>query len=105
MQAVANVLWSYATLAEAPGRATLDALEAAVARTARSMVPQAVANALWSYATLREAPARATLDALEAAVVRTARSANAQNIANALWSYAVRAVQGLRTATLITRSD
>ena len=83
-QAVANTLWSYATLKRTPEDETWAALEAAAVRVARGMNSQEVANTLWSYATRKRTPGDKTWAALETAAVRVARDMNSQDVANTL---------------------
>jgi len=55
-QELANTLWAYATLGEAPSASVLGALSAVVERSAGAFKPQDVANTLWAYATLQIEP-------------------------------------------------
>jgi hypothetical protein len=67
---------------------TLAALETAVGRVARDMLPQEVANLTWAYATLGKMPSDSTWAALETAAGRMARDMKAQEVANLAWAYA-----------------
>jgi hypothetical protein len=86
-QAVANTLWSYATLKRMPEDEKWAALETAAVRVARDMNSQAVANTLGSYATLERTPGDKMWAALETAAVRVAVDMIPQSMAITLWSY------------------
>ena len=54
-QELANLLWSYATLAHYPGDALLEAMALHMAERIQAYRPQAVSNSLWAYAKVRAA--------------------------------------------------
>jgi hypothetical protein len=88
-QHVANTLWAYATMGQAPGAGLMRELEGRAEAVAGTFNAQGVANTLWAYATMGREPGAAVMQKLERRAEAVAGTFNEQNVANTLWASSV----------------